>query len=279
MNKTALPTADSMYEAVLHRDASFDGIFFTAVRTTGIFCRPTCPARKPARHNVEFFASSREALFAGYRPCKRCRPMESSGSAPAWLRPLLSELEVRNLLNVVQDALQSHDDAPAIEVISAVPTWVELLVPCSREAVEQIHQVVTRLGADLPDDVLESVSFAFRELVMNAVEWGGQLDPSRKVRITCVRTDRMLMYRIADPGQGFSFEGLDHAAGYLRRRLGKELTIRVVPSLSFEIDETFDREAKVDSLLRELSSPPQSDDGARDDERPVRGETRDGDDG
>ena len=47
---------------------------------------------------------------------------------------------------------------------------------------------------------------------MNAVEWGGRLDPSHKVRITCVRTDRMLMYRIADPGPGFSFENLDHAA-------------------------------------------------------------------
>ena len=96
MNKTTLPTADAMYDAVLHRDASFDGIFFTAVRTTGIFCRPTCPARKPARQNVEFFASARDALFAGYRPCKRCRPMESAGSTPDWLRPLLSELEARN---------------------------------------------------------------------------------------------------------------------------------------------------------------------------------------
>src|SRR5262245_17311969 len=96
MNRTTLPTADAMYDAVLHRDASFDGIFFTAVRTTGIFCRPTCPARKPARQNVEFFASTREALFAGYRPCKRCRPMESAGSTPDWLRPLLSELDVRN---------------------------------------------------------------------------------------------------------------------------------------------------------------------------------------
>jgi anti-sigma regulatory factor (Ser/Thr protein kinase) len=97
-------------------------------------------------------------------------------------------------------------------VVSAVPGWVELLVPCTREAADQIQQVVTRLGADLPEDVLDSVGFAFRELVMNAVEWGGQLDPSRKVRITCVRTDRMLMYRIADPGPGFSFDQLDHAA-------------------------------------------------------------------
>ena len=105
----------------------------------------------------------------------------------------------------------SHE-AQAIEVISAVPGWVELIVPCTREAVEQIGQVVARLGADLPEDVLDSVAFAFRELVMNAVEWGGQLDPDRRVRITCVRTDRMLMYRIADPGPGFTFENLDHAA-------------------------------------------------------------------
>jgi len=56
------------------------------------------------------------------------------------------------------------------------------------------------------------VAQAFRELLMNAVEWGGKLDANRKVRIAYVRTPRMLMYRIADPGQGFSFQDLDHAA-------------------------------------------------------------------
>ena len=125
---------------------------------------------------------------------------------------LVSEMEVRNLLNVVHDALQASDNPQPIEVMSALPTWVELLVPCTREAAEQIQQVVARLGADLPEDVLESVGYAFRELVMNAVEWGGRLDPTRSVRIACVRTDRMLMYRIADPGPGFTFDELDHAA-------------------------------------------------------------------
>ena len=125
---------------------------------------------------------------------------------------LVSELEVRNLLNVVQDALQASDVPVAIEVISAKPGWVELLVPCTRQAVEQIHPVIERLGADLPADVIESVSDAFRELLQNAVEWGGQLDPRRTVRIACVRTNRMLLYRIADPGPGFRMENLDHAA-------------------------------------------------------------------
>jgi PAS domain S-box-containing protein len=128
------------------------------------------------------------------------------------LARLVSELEVRNLLNVVHDALQSSDTPAAIEVISARPDWVELLIPCTRQAAEQIQPVVARLGADLPPDVIDSVSDAFRELVLNAVEWGGRLDPNRKVRIACVRTNRVLIYRIADPGPGFKVADLDHAA-------------------------------------------------------------------
>ena len=62
-----------------------------------------------------------------------------------------------------------------------------------RVAAGGIHQVVARLGANLPDVVLESVSSAFRELLLNALEWGGQLDPIRQVRISCVRTNRMLI--------------------------------------------------------------------------------------
>jgi AraC family transcriptional regulator, regulatory protein of adaptative response / methylated-DNA-[protein]-cysteine methyltransferase len=93
MIQRALPSDDVMYDAVVARDRSYDGIFFTAVRTTGIFCRPGCPARTPGRANVEFHASAKAALFAGYRPCKRCRPLEATGAAPEWLRPLLSELD------------------------------------------------------------------------------------------------------------------------------------------------------------------------------------------
>ena len=89
----ALPSPDEMYAAVERRDPSFEGIFFTAVRTTGVFCRPSCPARTPARENVEFFSSARDAVFAGYRPCLRCRPLEPAGTVPEWLRPLLEEIE------------------------------------------------------------------------------------------------------------------------------------------------------------------------------------------
>lgn len=82
-----------MYNALVQRDASYDGVFFIAVKTTGIFCRPICPARKPKAENVEFFPSVRDALSAGYRPCKRCRPLAPSGEPPAWLNGLLEAIE------------------------------------------------------------------------------------------------------------------------------------------------------------------------------------------
>lgn len=85
-----------MYDAVRRRDPSFEGVFVVAVRTTGIFCRPGCPAKAPLRKNVEFFASPSAALHAGYRACKRCRPMEPSSTsvAPeAWVRELADRVD------------------------------------------------------------------------------------------------------------------------------------------------------------------------------------------
>jgi AraC family transcriptional regulator of adaptative response/methylated-DNA-[protein]-cysteine methyltransferase len=82
-----------MIEAFQTRDSSYDGVFYLGVRTTGIFCRPICPAKKPKVEHVEFFTTARDALFSGFRPCKRCRPLESPGTAPSWLRDLLKEVE------------------------------------------------------------------------------------------------------------------------------------------------------------------------------------------
>lgn len=87
-----LPARSEMERAYLARDAAYDGLFFTAVRTTRIFCRPTCPARKPFPRNVVFFQTAHEALHAGFRPCKRCRPLEEQGR-PGWLTDLLADLE------------------------------------------------------------------------------------------------------------------------------------------------------------------------------------------
>jgi CheY-like chemotaxis protein len=102
--------------------------------------------------------------------------------------------------------------ANPIEIVSAKPGWVEMIVPCDRAHVDHIHDMMLKLKADLPQEVRENVSQAFRELLMNAMEWGGHFDPSRKIRISYLRAKRMLLYRISDPGSGFNFEGLKHAA-------------------------------------------------------------------
>ena len=88
-----LLSTTEMAAAHRRRDASYDGVFYLGVRTTGIFCRPSCPARRPLPRNVEFFRSVKDAMFAGYRPCKRCRPLEVPGAHPAWVARLIARLE------------------------------------------------------------------------------------------------------------------------------------------------------------------------------------------
>lgn len=117
----------------------------------------------------------------------------------------------REVVEIAQRALV-EDASPPIEVISASPHWVELLIPCTRGAAERIRDFLMKLEANLPDDMRNAIGQAFSELLFNAVEWGGKLDPNRKVRIAHVSSPRMIMYRIADPGPGFKLEGLDHAA-------------------------------------------------------------------
>jgi CheY-like chemotaxis protein len=120
-------------------------------------------------------------------------------------------VESSELLRTVRETLKAPD-APPIEVISARPEWVELVVPCTREAVERIQMVMAQLDTDLAPDLREKLAYAFRELLLNAVEWGGRLDPTRKVRVSYLRARRMILYRIADPGPGFKIEELPHAA-------------------------------------------------------------------
>src|SRR5205814_5333140 len=88
-----LPPPDTMYRALVNRDSSFEGIFYAGVRTTGIFCRPTCTAKKPERVNVDFFATPSEALHSGYRPCLRCHPMDPDQAPPKLIERLRAEVD------------------------------------------------------------------------------------------------------------------------------------------------------------------------------------------
>jgi CheY-like chemotaxis protein/anti-sigma regulatory factor (Ser/Thr protein kinase) len=115
------------------------------------------------------------------------------------------------LLQTVRETLKAPE-VPPIDVVSARADWVELVVPCTRDAADRLQSVMMQLDADLAPDVRDSIAFAFRELLLNAIEWGGRLNPNRTVRIACLRARRMILYRIADPGAGFNLEDLPHAA-------------------------------------------------------------------
>lgn len=102
--------ADHCYRAVLSRDRRFDGRFFTAVRTTGVYCRPVCPAPAPRRENVRFFACAAAAEAAGFRPCRRCHP-EAAAGTPAWSG---TSATVARALRLIAQGGLDHDGIDAL---------------------------------------------------------------------------------------------------------------------------------------------------------------------
>jgi AraC family transcriptional regulator of adaptative response/methylated-DNA-[protein]-cysteine methyltransferase len=84
---------DACYVALAERDPEYEGAFYVGVRTTGVLCRPTCPARPPKRENCEFFADAQQAMLAGYRPCKRCRPLSHPREMSEVVRLLVDAVE------------------------------------------------------------------------------------------------------------------------------------------------------------------------------------------
>lgn len=112
-------------------------------------------------------------------------------------------IEPAALVALVHSALASPPGEPAIVVLSARPAWVELLVSCALDVADRIQSYIVNLDVDLPQEIRETMGLTFRELLLDAMEWDGHLDPNRKVRIAYLRARKMLMYRIADAGYGF----------------------------------------------------------------------------
>jgi AraC family transcriptional regulator of adaptative response/methylated-DNA-[protein]-cysteine methyltransferase len=108
----SLPPIAEMERAYLRRDSAYNGLFFVGVRTTAIFCRPTCPARSPLPKNVEYFPSAAAALFAGYRPCKRCRPM-AIDEQPEWAAKLIEDVERDPATRITEGDLRRRGVDPA----------------------------------------------------------------------------------------------------------------------------------------------------------------------
>ena len=114
--------------------------------------------------------------------------------------------------DMVEHALSSKPSEDDIEVLSARPDWLGLRLRCKAETADRILQFLREMGITLPAAEQENIAMAFREILLNAIEHGGGNDPAKKVTITYVRGERALFYYVRDPGKGFSFQGLSHAA-------------------------------------------------------------------
>ncbi|MEK6337755.1 MAG: response regulator, partial [Acidobacteriota bacterium] len=126
---------------------------------------------------------------------------------------LLSKpFEIQQLLSAVQTAHELNPADVGIEVLSAHPEWIELRVPCNPASVDPLERLMAQLKTDLPRETRENVTYAFREMLRNAIEYGGKNDPSQWVEVSYLRTPRVILYRIKDPGEGFNLESLRHAA-------------------------------------------------------------------
>jgi CheY-like chemotaxis protein/anti-sigma regulatory factor (Ser/Thr protein kinase) len=121
-------------------------------------------------------------------------------------------IQADQLQEVIHRAVGGNAASSSIEVLYASRQWLELLVPCTRDAAERCQHFLNALELDLEMVAREAVLLAFRELVLNAVEWGGRLDPTRCVRVVRIRGRGTLAYRITDPGPGFQPDDLLHAA-------------------------------------------------------------------
>jgi AraC family transcriptional regulator of adaptative response/methylated-DNA-[protein]-cysteine methyltransferase len=150
-----LPSAADMTRAYLASDASYDGIFLLAVRTTGVFCRPSCPARKPKPENVEFFARPKEALDAGYRPCRRCRPLDDE-QAPEWVKALVGRVERDPAARVRERDLRASGLEPArVRRYFATRYGLTFQAYCRARRLTRAFEQI-RAGAAIDDTVYET---------------------------------------------------------------------------------------------------------------------------
>lgn len=121
-------------------------------------------------------------------------------------------LDCDAFISIVADALGLSAWSDGIEVLSARPEWVALRLRCQKLTADRLLQFMREMKMDLPVGERENIASAFREMLMNAIEHGAGFDPDQKIDICYVRTSRMIVYQIRDPGEGFRFDCLPHAA-------------------------------------------------------------------
>jgi anti-sigma regulatory factor (Ser/Thr protein kinase) len=116
------------------------------------------------------------------------------------------------VIHMIRRALDEPAAGDDVEVVSARPNWISLLLRCKLSILDRLVQFLRELQVDLSPEEQSSIATAFRELLMNAIEHGGNLDPEKRVEVTYIRLSRAILYCVRDPGEGFSFDDLAHAA-------------------------------------------------------------------
>lgn len=154
-----LPPREDMLAAMLASDSACEGVFYTAVKTTGIFCRPTCPARKPRPENVEFFANAESCLAAGYRPCKRCRPLSLPDATPEAYARLLAEADADPRRALGEAQLQARGIDPL-----QLRRWCKQRYGLTFQALVRARRMAEALGrlqaGEGIDDVADALGYA-----------------------------------------------------------------------------------------------------------------------
>ena len=126
---------------------------------------------------------------------------------------LSAPFERHSMVELVRQALDSPCWDDGIEILSATPTWVSLMARCDRVTADRLVQFLRGVREpDLPEPDRENVIYAFREILLNAMEHGCKFDPNQYVEISFLRTRRAVACRVKDPGEGFSLEEVRHAA-------------------------------------------------------------------
>ena len=120
--------------------------------------------------------------------------------------------DVEEAFHMIATAAALSDWTNGIEVLSASPEYLTVRLKCTLDTADRLVQFLKEVPVELPSDELQDVAMAFRELLLNAIEHGGKLDPNEWVRVSRIRTQRTLVYHIVDPGEGFSSSNLSHAA-------------------------------------------------------------------
>ena len=222
-----LPPTKEMWKAVVQRDRGYEGIFFLGVRTTGIFCRPGCPARTPRPENVEFFHDPSAAMHAGYRACQRCKPLHSAGKVPTHVETLRKMVEADPSARLSEQSLLDMGIDPStarrqFKRYFGMTFHAYQRARCMGSALATVRKGVNMLDTQLDHGFESSSGFreAFAKLFGTA--------PSKSSGVTClvsrwIESPLGPMLAIADDRGLHIFDwvdrrGLERAIGALRKK-------------------------------------------------------------